>query len=89
MKHIPERTCIACRKKGDKSNFIKVVLDKNGKVQVEKDVSLSGRGAYICKDNEECLLKCEKSRLLSKVFKTNVSSEIYGEIKSEIESRKS
>ena len=89
MKHIPERTCIACRKKGDKSNFIKVVLDKSGKVQVEKDVNLSGRGAYICKDKMDCILKCEKSKILSKVFKMNVPNEIYGEIKSEIESGKS
>lgn len=88
MKHIPERTCIACRKKGDKSNFIKIVRDKSGQIQVEKDENLSGRGAYICKDNENCILKCQKGSLLSKVFKTKVPVEIYEEIKSEINSGK-
>lgn len=89
MKHIPERTCIACRKKGEKSNFIKVVLDKSGRVLIEKDTKLDGRGAYICKGSEECLNKCEKSKILSKVFKTNVPVEIYGEIRHELRTGKS
>ena len=46
----PERTCIACRTKGDKSLFIKVVLNKNGEAFVERAAKLEGRGAYICKN---------------------------------------
>ena len=41
QKHIPERSCIVCRKKGDKSLFIKLVLNKNGDIFIEKDKNLS------------------------------------------------
>ena len=40
MANIPERTCIACRKKGSKDNFIKVVKNKNNELQIEKDKKL-------------------------------------------------
>lgn len=77
----PERTCIVCRKKGDKSNFLKVVLNKNGDISIEKDKRLDGRGAYICK-NKDCLEKCIKTKALSRAFKTNISGEIYRELES-------
>lgn len=72
----PERTCIVCRKKGDKSLFVKVVRNKNGDIAIEKDKKLDGRGAYICK-NEECFAKCVKTKALNRVFKTNIPQNIY------------
>lgn len=72
----PERTCIACRKKGDKSLFFKIVLSKNGEIAIEKDKKLNGRGAYICK-NEECVAKCVKNKALNRVFKTNIPQNFY------------
>jgi hypothetical protein len=78
----PERTCVACRKKGKKEEFFKVVLNKSGEVAFEKDKKLDGRGAYICKD-EKCLLLAKKNRAFSRVFKTNVSLEIYEELLNE------
>ena len=86
QKSQPERTCIACRKKGDKSLFLKIVLNKNGDVKIERDVKLEGRGAYICK-NEECAKICKKTKALNRVFKTNISEEIYGEILNEYETK--
>lgn len=77
--HKPERSCIVCRSKGDKSNFIKVVKNKDGNIQIEKDKKLDGRGAYICK-KEECIKKCIKTKALNRVFKTNVSENVYGDI---------
>ncbi len=72
----PERTCIVCRKKGDKSEFIKIVKNKSGDIAVETDKKLDGRGAYICK-NEACLAKCVKTKALNRVFKTNIPQNIY------------
>ncbi len=86
QKREPERTCIACRKKGDKSLFLKVVLNKNGDVKIERDAKLDGRGAYICK-NIDCAKACKKNRALNRVFKTNISEEIYGEILNEYENQ--
>ncbi len=78
----PQRTCIACRKKGDKSNFLKVVRNKNGEVMLEKDKKLDGRGAYVCK-NADCVKKCQKTRALNRIFKTEISQNLYEELESE------
>lgn len=78
----PERTCIACRAKGSKENFLKVVKNKNGDFAIERDVRLDGRGAYICK-NLECIEKCKKTKALNRAFKTVVPAEIYEELKDE------
>ena len=78
----PERTCIVCRKKSDKLNFIKIVKNKDGQIQIEKEKKLDGRGAYVC-SSPECIAKCIKARVLNKIFKCNVSDEVYEELKSE------
>lgn len=78
----PERTCIVCRTKGTKENFLKVVKNKNGEFSIEIDKRLDGRGAYICK-NKECYEKCIKSKALNRAFKTIVPVEIYEELKNE------
>lgn len=79
QKHIPERTCVVCRKKGDKSLFIKVVLNKNGEIEIERNKKLNGRGAYICND-ESCLALCKRKKCLNRVFKQNIKDEIYEEL---------
>ena len=75
----PERTCIVCRKKGTKNEFVKVVKNKLGEFAIEKDKRLDGRGAYICK-SPECRQKCLKSKTLNRVFKTDVPMTIYEEL---------
>ncbi len=85
QKKEPERTCIACRKKGNKEQFFKVVLNKSGEVLIESKTKLEGRGAYICK-NEECLALGKKNRALSRVFKKPISNEIYEELLNEFRS---
>lgn len=79
----PQRTCIVCRKKGTKENFIKIVYNKNGSADIEKEKKLEGRGAYICK-SEQCLLKCIKTKALNRAFKTNINSCVYEELLNEL-----
>ena len=74
--HEPERTCIVCRKKGGKENFIKIVKNKSGEILIETDKKLDGRGAYICKD-EKCLTACKSKKALNRVFKTAIPENIY------------
>lgn len=52
--HTPERTCIGCGKKGQKSDFLRVVRLKTGGLEVTKDPKVHGRSAYIC-PNERCI----------------------------------
>ena len=74
-----QRTCIVCRKKGDKSNFIKVVLNKNGQINIETEKKLDGRGAYIC-NTPECIKRCQKIKALNRVFKSPIPQEFYEEL---------
>lgn len=45
---MPERTCIACRKKGPPEKLFRMVAGPGGEVYVELDSRLPGRGAYCC-----------------------------------------
>ena len=76
----PIRTCMACRMKGIKDNFIKIVKNKNGTFQIERDQKLEGRGCYIC-NKQECFDKCIKNKSLNRAFKTSVPQEVYEELK--------
>ena len=75
----PQRTCIVCRKKGEKENFLKIVRNKDGTIAIETDKKLDGRGAYVCK-NIECAKKCQKTKALNRVFKTEIPQNIYEDI---------
>ena len=79
---MPERTCIACRTKGDKSLFVKVVLNKSGEAFVERIAKLEGRGAYVCK-NIECAKLCKKNKALNRVFKRSINDSVYEELLNE------
>ncbi len=72
---MPERTCVACRKKSYKQDFLKVV--KNGEeVQIDETGKLDGRGAYVCK-NEICIRKAIKTRAFNRSFKCNINEDFY------------
>lgn len=79
IKKTPMRTCIACRECKPKKDLIRIVKNDNG-FSLDKTGKLNGRGAYIC-NNDECLQKCIKAKVLSKAFKQNVPSETYEKIK--------
>ncbi len=74
------RMCIACRQMKDKRDLLRIVKDKEGNISVDLSGKKNGRGAYICKD-ETCLEKLKKQKSLNKAFKTNVSEDVYNEIR--------
>ena len=83
MKKTPERTCIVCRKKGDKRDFVRVVKTSNGEIVLDKTGKLNGRGAYICK-SKECMEKCKKTHALERAFKQEISDETYDKLLLEV-----
>lgn len=73
--------CIACREMKPKKEMLRVVLmPDHTTYQLDESGKLNGRGAYICNDNI-CIEKCLKSKLLNRAFKNNVSNEVYSDIK--------
>lgn len=46
-KHVPQRTCVACRKTGAKRSLARVVRTPQGEVQLDPTGKRAGRGAYV------------------------------------------
>ena len=76
--HEPMRTCSVCRRKANKSEFIRIVR-VGDQVLVDESGKGQGRGAYIC-NNAECINKCVTKRLLNRSFKTQIGDEVYDAI---------
>ena len=76
MRKQPQRTCMGCNSKKDKKDFIRIVKNKENKINIDRTGKMEGRGAYIC-DNIECLEKLIKSKKLEKIFDMKISEEIY------------
>ena len=50
--HIPQRTCVACRKVKAKRELIRIVRTSDGNVEVDTSGKKAGRGAYLCRAPE-------------------------------------
>ena len=83
LKKIPQRTCLGCNVQKNKNELIRIVMNKEGKIFIDKTGKANGRGAYIC-DNPECLEKLIKSKRLERNFDTTINSEIYEGLRNEI-----
>ena len=62
-RHIPQRTCVACRKVRPKRELIRLVRISNGTVEVDTDERKPGRGAYLCRARECWEIGLKGSRL--------------------------
>ncbi len=76
MKKVVQRMCMGCNTKKDKRDLIRIVMNKDGDISVDRTGKLSGRGAYIC-DNLDCLNNVIKTKRLERVFNTKINEEIY------------
>lgn len=74
IKHVPQRTCIACRKTGAKRELVRLVSIPEGGVQVDLTGKKSGRGAYLCQ-SRQCWESALKAGRLESALHTNLRSE--------------
>ena len=72
-KHIPQRTCVACREVNEKKAMIRVVKSPDG-VRIDPTGRMSGRGAYL-HDTKECWEKALKRGALARALKTEITEE--------------
>ncbi len=58
--HIPERSCVICKKKVDRRQLLKFVILHN-RIVFDMKGMMQGRGFYVCNDHENlCLEMLEK-----------------------------
>ena len=62
-KHVPQRTCVACRQRRDKKDLIRLVCIGNGIVQVDVSARKPGRGAYLCPQKDCWEIGLKRNRL--------------------------
>lgn len=81
MKEI--RTCISCKCKKDKSQYIRIVKDSTGHCIVDTSHKYNSRGIYIC-DDKKCIDRLLKMKDLSKLLKIDVTKEEFLKLISEL-----
>lgn len=73
-KHIPMRTCIACKETKPKRELLRVVRTPDGHVLLDATGKKSGRGAYICA-RLSCWETALKKKRLEQEFELTTLSE--------------
>jgi predicted RNA-binding protein YlxR (DUF448 family) len=71
-RHVPQRTCIVCRKKKDKRRLIRIVRDSETGVFVDLTGKHKGRGAYLCQEHA-CWDKALNSEVLDQALRIEIS----------------
>jgi predicted RNA-binding protein YlxR (DUF448 family) len=61
----PERTCVACRRKGARSSFVRLRRRSDGVVVPEFDPRTGGRSAWVC-PTHACLDQATRRRAIAR-----------------------
>lgn len=73
LRRRPQRTCIACGAKTDKSSLTRLVSSGSG-IRVDPTGKMNGRGAYLCL-GPDCDPASLRARKLSYALRTTVTEE--------------
>ena len=71
---------MGCNEKKPKKELVRIVKNKDGEIFIDRTGKADGRGAYIC-DSAECLEKVIKSKRLEKVLESQISEEVYNNLR--------
>jgi predicted RNA-binding protein YlxR (DUF448 family) len=71
-KHIPQRTCVACRQAYTKRELTRLVYAPEGGLHIDRTGKMHGRGAYLC-GKPTCWDRAYRSSLLEKALKVSLN----------------
>jgi predicted RNA-binding protein YlxR (DUF448 family) len=74
LKHIPLRTCVACRQTKPKRELLRVVRTPDSHVFIDATGKKSGRGAYLCA-RLSCWEQALKGKRLEREFEIEILAE--------------
>ena len=82
-RHVPQRSCIACKSKTAKRDLLRIVAKPDGGIAFDSGGKLSGRGAYLC---AKCAAKPQNIRKgrLEHTLRTKIANEEWQAIKAEL-----
>ena len=73
-RHVPVRTCVACKESKPKRELLRVVRTPDGHVLMDATGKKSGRGAYLCA-RLSCWQEALKKKRLEQEFELTLSDE--------------
>lgn len=73
-RHVPQRTCVACREVDAKREYIRLVRTPAGEVEVDPTGKANGRGAYLHK-TRRCWSRALESGALARALKVELEDE--------------
>ena len=73
-RHVPQRTCVACRAARPKRELVRIVRTPEGTVLVDESGKRSGRGAYLCRQ-QVCWESALSQHKLDRALKVTVPAE--------------
>jgi predicted RNA-binding protein YlxR (DUF448 family) len=83
-KHVPLRTCIACRSTEAKRGLVRVVRTPEGRVELDATGKKNGRGAYV-HEARACWDEALKKDRLGRALKVAVPAEDMEQLKAHAE----
>ena len=79
MRAKQQRMCVACRRKGKQSTFLRIVSSADGRMGINPGPHLGGRSAYIC-NSYSCYELALKNRSLQRSLRRSVPEDILREL---------
>jgi predicted RNA-binding protein YlxR (DUF448 family) len=80
QKHVPIRTCVACRETGAKRGLTRIVRSPEGEVAIDPTGKRNGRGAYLC-EKPGCWDRALSSPLLSRALNSEIAPDTVEQLK--------
>jgi predicted RNA-binding protein YlxR (DUF448 family) len=80
QKKTPQRMCVGCQDLKNKKELLRVVRTPEDEVILDVTGKKSGRGAYVC-CNEQCLSKAFKEKRLERALKRVIEPQIYEQLR--------
>lgn len=79
--HVPQRTCVICRRRDAKRQLTRIVRQPGGEVAVDPTGKMNGRGAYVCHDHA-CWSRAAQGQGLARALKTDLTPEALDRLQS-------
>lgn len=76
---VPMRRCVGCMESKEKQQLVRIA-GYEGNITVDLTGRAKGRGAYLCRDNEQCWQKAYKRKALERSLGMTVTEEQKDEI---------
>ncbi len=83
MKKTPQRMCVSCKARKNKSDLLRIVLMPDGEIVADPTGKKPGRGAYVCK-NEACIEDARKTHRFDKGLHKPVDTDIIDKLKNDV-----